>query len=61
MIDVDLAGIYVYGALSLTLVKPLLTKPRAQRNYIERTKILPATRDHELHGTEPRVVLASVE
>src|SRR5690349_20937323 len=61
MIDVDVARIDEHCALSFTSIQPLLAESRAQRNHVDRTKILSSTRNHELHWTESRIVLATIK
>src|SRR6266478_477755 len=48
-------------ALRLALFQPLLAESGAERQHLERAKIAPAARDHELHRAEVHVRLHAVK
>ena len=61
MIDVDVARINIDRTLGLPLMQSLLAKAGAERNDVDRAKILSATRDREIHRAETSVVLQPVK
>src|SRR5450756_74473 len=61
LIEIDRLVEQVNRALRLALLQSLLAEPRAERQHVERAKIAPAARDHELHRAEVHVGLDAVE